>query len=310
MAAPQNSAAPTPSGANSVDATLVALFDLLLIVGFFVCTAVLLTAVFSKRIVRSRQWYIFMGFGSWWAIQHQLLLGHQLTPGPPPHFLCLLQSSFIYAAPPANTFCLLCIFLQLFLLLLEALKNRPGLERMFSPFLIGVPFLAYFGVFLVALANGLGHPEQVARDEHGLTCHLTSSATMYLTAGLVTFACIAMIIIEVFTFTLLWKNYDRVQQLNFTTQGDQISLSIAIRTSIFSLLPILAVGVSIGMIVSRSSSTNSSEPPSAAPDLVMAVLPLSAGVIYGTQRDILAAWMFWKPSLSTLSPEKLPKGGV
>ncbi|KAH8799302.1 hypothetical protein DL96DRAFT_877509 [Flagelloscypha sp. PMI_526] len=107
MAVPPTSLVPATLSGRPEDPTVVIIYDLLIIIGFIVCTAVLLTAVISRRIIRSRPWYIFMGFSSWWAIQHQLLVGNQLTLVPPPHPLCLLQSSFIYAAPPAITFSLI-----------------------------------------------------------------------------------------------------------------------------------------------------------------------------------------------------------
>ncbi|KAH8817908.1 hypothetical protein DL96DRAFT_1623723 [Flagelloscypha sp. PMI_526] len=270
--------------------TLVITFDVLLIVGFVVCTGVLLTACTSKRIVRSRPWYIFMGLGSFWSIQYSLLLGNQLTIGPPPPFLCLIQSSFIYAAPPGNVLALLGLFLQIYLLLVEAVYDKPGLEKMISPFTLGLPFLAYLLIFLIAIANGLQHSDKVVRNEAHFTCHHASGSSPFITSGLVLFASGLIIILEGLILMIFLKKRSKLHALKVSKPTSFVSFSIFIRSAIFSLLPLIAICVSISRIVQRSMDT----PRTPIPDLMMACLPLLAGVIFGSQTDMIAVWMFWK----------------
>ncbi|KAH8799303.1 hypothetical protein DL96DRAFT_877606 [Flagelloscypha sp. PMI_526] len=96
-----------------------------------------------------------------------------------------------------------------------------------------------------------------------------SSNRMYLTASLVLVSSLAMIVIEALTLTMLWKNYDRIEKLDYTKRNDQLSLNIVIRTSIFSLYPIVALGMIVPQIVNRKESNTG--PRSPAPDLIQAL---------------------------------------
>ncbi|KAH8817909.1 hypothetical protein DL96DRAFT_1623726 [Flagelloscypha sp. PMI_526] len=284
-------------------------FDVLLIVGFFPCTAVLLTAAFSKRVVRSPQWFVFMAFGSWWSIQHLLLLGNQLTSRAPPHALCLIQSALIYAAPPATALSLLALFLQILLRLVECLENKSGVESLFSPALVATPIVVYAGVIILALSIGIINPEQVARDPQRVTCYHTGRTTMFVAAGIVTVICGGIMIIEGFILTKLWRNYNHIRTLNVASNAKKISFSIAIRAMIFSILPLLALIVSI---VSMVMSSKDQSPTNPVANTILASLPLAASVAFGTQRDIVDTWAFWKRPSSTLlsDSQKSPNGEV
>ncbi|KAH8817922.1 hypothetical protein DL96DRAFT_1623746 [Flagelloscypha sp. PMI_526] len=298
------------AGADALSTNVVMVFDILLLLGFLVSTASLLTAGLSKRIVRSSQWFIFMGFASFWSIQHLLLVGNQLTPTIPPHAICLVQSSFGYAAPPATAFALLALFLQIFLLLEECLEGTHRMECLYSPTFLWLPFAIYASVFVMALSMGLVQPERVVRDELRITCRLDGGTMLFVEAGLVTFACIVIMVMEGFIIVKIWKNYHRIRLFNSTSREKHFPLSLAIRALIFSLLPILTIIMSI---VSMARSFRDEDPSTPEVNIIIASLPLSAGLLFGTQRDILSTWTFWRrgsPACTFDSMEKLPNGQV
>ncbi|KAH8817914.1 hypothetical protein DL96DRAFT_1623741 [Flagelloscypha sp. PMI_526] len=303
MAAPQDSEAVSPvvnpTSPLDYNPTVITVFDVLLIVGFVACTAVLLTAWLSKTIIRSRPWYILMGLTSFWSIQYLFLLGNQYTDSPPPRAVCLIQSSFVYAAPPANMFALLGIFLQILLLLVEAVHKKPGLEGKFSPFIIGLPFLTYLVIFSLALVNGIQHPENVTRSKDHLTCHHASGPSTFITASLVLIGCALTFIIEAVTFSIFWRHKEMIH-----SKTRLLSFSVAIRSAVFSLAPLISACISVSRIVQISTDA----PRTPTPDLVMAGLPLVAGLIFGSQRDIIAVWMFWRQSPNTFA--EMGKGKV
>ncbi|KAH8817915.1 hypothetical protein DL96DRAFT_1623743 [Flagelloscypha sp. PMI_526] len=260
------------AGADALSTNVVIVFDTLLLLGFLVSMASLLTAGISKRIVRSRQWFIFMGFASWWSIQYLLLFGNQLTSTLPPHAICLIQSGFVYAAPPATAFALLALFLQILLLLEECLEGTHKLECLHSCTFLWLPFATYIGVFVMALSMGLTQPERVVRDDLRATCRLTGGTMLFVEAGLVAFACIVIMIMEGFIIVKIWKNYNRIRLFNSTSTGRHFPFSLAIRALIFSLLPILTIIVSI---VSMTRSFRNENPSTPEVNIILACCKLT-----------------------------------
>ncbi|KAH8799297.1 hypothetical protein DL96DRAFT_1687959 [Flagelloscypha sp. PMI_526] len=275
------------AGANAMTTGVVIACDVLLTSGFFVSTAGLLTAGLSKRVLRSSQWFIFMAFASWWSIQYLLLVGNQLTGDSPPHALCLVQSASVYAAAPGTAFALLALFHQL----------------------IAIPFMIYIGVFVMGITLGILHPAQVVRDELRVSCHMFGTVMEIVEAGAVLLACIGIFILEGLIIVKIWKNLRRIRNFNRTSVTRHFSLSLVIRASAFSLLPIAAIIVSAVSMVRSSKDERTSTP---AVNIFLSSIPLFAGLLFGTQKDIIEIWAVWKTPTTPWfrNKERLPDGKV
>ncbi|KAH8804026.1 hypothetical protein DL96DRAFT_1563301 [Flagelloscypha sp. PMI_526] len=115
----------------------IAVYNTLNIVGFLANFSITLTAYFSRRIHRSRNWYLAMMTWTWWNIPYLLLMlgGHQLdvkTVPVAPRALCTIQAALIYSGPPTVAFANLGVIGHIASLLIETLYEKTGLSNKVS----------------------------------------------------------------------------------------------------------------------------------------------------------------------------------
>ncbi|KAJ7650201.1 hypothetical protein FB45DRAFT_887245 [Roridomyces roridus] len=271
---------------------LLAIFNFFQIFGFLSLGIVVLTAWLSPTIHRTPAWYSFMATWMWFCVSYFLIAGQQV--GPEPEFgVCVVQASLVYAGPPLTSCASLALLLQLYFTVSAVLKNQ-RINRVWSIMLLIFPYTIHLLFFLETLALGLSHQGEIARDLSGMFCHLTNSLQAKITAIVVILAMVAMLVYEGLTAIVLYRNWAAFQRLRVRSNSD-ISLPLIVRVTLFSFLPMVAMGV----------STLSLFPDNPGPvfegqiNLVVAFLPAAAAVIFGTQRDILNAWMFWKSTSSS-----------
>jgi len=253
----------------------------------------MLTAWVSSRVHRTTAWYSFMGSWMFFCLSYFLIAGQQV--GAEPDFgVCITQASLIYAAPPLTSCVSLAFLLQLYSTVSAVLKNR-RMSRTRSMMLHMFPFAVHCLFFFETLAIGLSNRQEIARNVSGMFCHLNNSFQVKITAAVVILAMIAMLVYECLTVVLLYRNWTAFQRLRIRS-NNAISLPLMVRVSIFSFLPMIA------MVISSLSFLPSTPIFEAQTNLVVAFLPAAAAVIFGTQRDILNAWMFWRATL--VSPEQ------
>ncbi|KAH8800570.1 hypothetical protein DL96DRAFT_1823921 [Flagelloscypha sp. PMI_526] len=75
------------------------------------------------------------------------------------------------------------------------------------------------------------------------------------------------------------------------TNSSPIPISLFVRVACFSM------GTIVASILSGTSIVTGTAYHNPAVVLVTAGAPLLAAVVFGTQRDILSVWMFWKRSV-------------
>lgn len=80
---------------KSLDPKLVSIHNSLQIVGFFLLSLVLGTALHSKRVTRSANWYLFISLWMVWCVVYFLLVGQQL--GPMMAGICMTQGVLVNA---------------------------------------------------------------------------------------------------------------------------------------------------------------------------------------------------------------------
>ncbi|KAJ7158708.1 hypothetical protein C8R46DRAFT_1224641 [Mycena filopes] len=277
--------------------TLLALFNFLQIFGFLSLAIIVLTAWLSPTVHRTSAWYSFMLSWMFFCLSYFLIVGQQV--GPEPSFeICVTQAALIYAAPVLTSCISLAFLLQLYSTVSSVLRSGP-MSRIRTLLAQTFPFATYLVVFLETLILGLSNRSEVARDISGMFCHLTNSLQKKVTATVVILAMLAMLVYEGLTVSLLYRNWTAFKRLRVRS-NDAVLLPLMIRISVFSFLPMVA------MVVSSLSYLSSSPIGDGQTNLIVAFLPAAAAVIFGTQRDILNSWMFWKKK-TPLAPEHTKK---
>jgi hypothetical protein len=259
-------------------------FNTLQIVGLVSITALTLIVRFSSSIKRALTWYIFMIGWIVWCISYFLLAGQQ-TGDCPAFGFCLFQAALVYAGPPANACACLAILLQLYFSM-DSAPNKIPSHPWKVKLLFAAPPVVFALVFIEILVYGLLHPDQVQRDTTGMFCGISNGLPTRISAALVAIFSLVMLFYEVRTFTALYRNWSLFRRLQITKESTGVSVALIVRVSIFSFLPILALGISVASAVLTTSSTMA--------HLVTASLPSAAVIIFGTQQDILSALRFWK----------------
>ncbi|KAH8833268.1 hypothetical protein DL96DRAFT_1677449 [Flagelloscypha sp. PMI_526] len=276
---------------TTLNPTIIAGYNILQCLGFLATSCITLTAYFSRRIQRSRNWYLAMAMWTWWNIPYSLLMlsGHQLDVKKvpvPPRALCTIQAAFIYASPSSAAFANVGIIGHISSLLFETLYEKAGLSRKVSRSLFYLPLICYATIFFISLSVGIDNLSKVDRSASGAYCHIDVPVPFRVSAGACLIAAGLNLLLEVFTFALLWKHRAWVKRMR--TSSSPVPISLFIRAVCFS------IGSIIGSIISgRTISSNGTfENPVVV--LITAAIPLLAAVTFGTQRDILRVWMFWK----------------
>ncbi|EEB95997.1 hypothetical protein MPER_04944 [Moniliophthora perniciosa FA553] len=95
-----------------------------------------------------------------------------------------------------------------------------------------------------------------------------------VSALLVGVTSIAMLVLEAVVFTTLFKHWAAFKRIR-ATPGSIISVTMIVRISIFAFLPMLALGLSVQSVVSKSNPSSNSQA-----NVAVAVLPTAAALIF------------------------------
>ncbi|KAH8833285.1 hypothetical protein DL96DRAFT_1585616 [Flagelloscypha sp. PMI_526] len=269
----------------------IASYNILQIAGFLAISCVTLTACFSRRIQRSPNWYMAMFMWMWWCIPYSFLMfsGHQLDVKQvpvPPRALCTIQAAFVYASPSALTVADFGILAQISSLVFETLYQKPGLSKQISRPLLYVPLVFYVTIFFISLSVGIDNPSKVNRSSTGAYCNIDHPLPSTVSSVASLIATVMILLLELFTFILLWKHRAWVKRMK--TSSTPMPISLFIRVTCFSMGPIT------GSIFSAFSIGSNEAYQSPTVVLLTAAAPLLVAFVFGTQQDILSVWAFWK----------------
>ncbi|KAJ3847173.1 hypothetical protein EV368DRAFT_88041 [Lentinula lateritia] len=289
-----------PSGdSKSLNLSFIWIFNGLQIFGFFAVAGLTLTAFFSSRIKRGVTWYSFMIGWILWCISHFALIGQQ-TGSCPAFGFCLFQAALVYAGPPANACATLAILLQVW--------QSPAEEHHFCGAagaadvpqqLVAAPPVTYVLVFVVTIVYGSFNSADVQRSTTGMFCNLDGGIPTRISAVLVAIFCVTMLIYELRTFNILYKNWFALRQLQSNKQNN-VPVTMIVRISIFSFMPIVALGLSVLAVL----PTKDSHKENVLANLITASLSGAAALIFGTQRDLLRAMIFCRRCKCKSAPKK------
>ncbi|KAM5539218.1 hypothetical protein V8D89_007091 [Ganoderma adspersum] len=268
------------------DHTEVRIFVAFQAIGAIGLLAVLLTVIFAPRVYRHFTWLNFCITWLIYCISYLLLAfsGAQTSPEPPSYGLCLTQASLIYAAPILVAMSTFALVLQLWFTLSKALAPPQAKQRdcLRNGFLLIAPYVAWLTIVIAILSIGTMHPNVVERAGHFVYCTISTGKPGTIIAAIVVTILLIMIGFDLYIGWMLYKNW---RALHKSDHPFQIPLSLLLRVAVFSFVCVIGIGCAFVFLAGVSYY---------AGNIIIALMPLIAFLVFGTQRDILRVWMFWR----------------
>jgi len=260
---------------------LVAFLCLQVLGGHLGMLMILSTIFLSRTIVRHP---VFVNFCVTWmlySLSYSLLLYTGQILNPSPNFaLCVTQSAMIYGAPVMSSMSVLVFVLHLHLVIKDDVeKTVSSWKRLRLITMLAAPYAVYLLVFTIALFAGNARPERVHRSS--LYCTLDVPSITMLAAGISAAGILIALVIETLSAIAIYRHWR-----TFRNYKIGISVSTLIRSVIVLLISVVALATCLAFVANTTS---------AVPNFILACLPLSAFLVFGTQMDFLHAWFFcWR----------------
>ncbi|KAF8217482.1 hypothetical protein K438DRAFT_2006614 [Mycena galopus ATCC 62051] len=265
----------------------IVIFNLFAFLGLFWLSAVLITAATSRTIHRSKTWFAHLGAWAAYSLSYVLIVGRQTGP-PPSHTVCLLQASLIYACPVLAGIGGLCFLIEIYLGISTVLfqkKIHPGWSTLLAIF----PYLFAACVFIRVLLM-VRDESTVQRHPTNFYCHIAGANNAFESAIIVLVSGILLLSLEGGIIVMLCVNWRDFR--NLSRSDPRYGLSVFIRLGLFTLLYCFGAGLDAFTIYAGNMSF-------ASWSVLLPIASIFAALAFGTQKDILQAWMFWrKPSFA------------
>lgn len=133
---------------------------------------------------------------------------------------------------------------------------------------------------MASLALGLSDPGTVGRNTANTYCNLKNRTPSKVSSIIVASLMVPTIIIEICVCVILRRDW----------QVQKYSPSSALRVVGFSTFGALAIVIGIAFAANKHYDH------SPGFNVILAMMPAVAVLIFGVQRDIFSAWMFWRKS--------------
>ncbi|KAJ3992421.1 hypothetical protein F5050DRAFT_925342 [Lentinula boryana] len=258
-------------------------FNALQLLGLIGSVISLVTALFSS-VPRQPTWYNF--FISWivFCISYLLLFfaGHAYG-GEPEFYLCIAQSSLTYAASPFAS-CSLALVIQLYLNIQATLNGKfiRGKRYMHMMLLI-TPYIIFISLMIESLAVTFTTNVEFSSISY---CSLENHVPGRITAALVIILIVPMLVLNLLIYLSFRKHRSFLQEGNYT--------SMFVRVSAFTICGLISVIVGLLFFLKAFIGGDNSNQGLVELDLILAMVPVSAVTIFGTHKDLLNVWLFWR----------------
>lgn len=247
-------------------------------IGGVLLMAVILTVILSRTLVRTGTWLNMLVCWVISVLSYTLLSFAGRQTGPQPELgLCMFQATLTYGAPALCAFSALSLTIQVWFDISPPTKSFWYLHR--TIILICIPYLVYIVTMIEALLMALYNREVVVR---GAYCVVKNGIPGLITAILVVLAAFIGIVFQV----LIGRTIMRARRVAHRTGSAGPSLSILIRMSIASLIILSTIVLSVEFARTDDFSQIS--------NAAIGAMPVVTFLIFGTNRDIFAVWVFWK----------------
>ncbi|KAG7085813.1 hypothetical protein E1B28_003351 [Marasmius oreades] len=289
-------------------------FNALQLIGFTLNLTIILTVALNhKRVRRTTVWYLFMSSWVLWCIAYGLLfiLGYQGSQLPPPG-LCLFQSALVYALPPFGALLTFGILAQLYCAMHISLHQRRP-HKYVNVFITAIPFIVFSAVFievivvilfrvrvsmkqlitLLVTQLGVGDMDSVARNAPQMYCNLKNKTPAKLSALAVGLTSCAMLVLESLVLVTLFRHWDAFVRIR-EVPGNVLSGTMALRVTVFSFMPMIALLLSVVSVLSTDFSTSA-----------ISNVAVAFSLVFGTQKDVISSLIFWRADDKKLENERV-----
>ncbi|KAK0467159.1 uncharacterized protein EV420DRAFT_1700105 [Desarmillaria tabescens] len=254
---------------------------------------VVLTAVLSRHVQRHFTWLNFCVSWIISCISYTLLVftGNG-SKHAPPFELCVVQAALIYGAPVLTGGTTFSLAFYMYTHVKSTLDNASlggesfwvslvadfflfiALGSLNNSKLVLGPYLIWLGFFIGVLVSGIRQPSLVRKASN--YCDFTSRIPSKASALVVALAVMGVITVSIRVTVRLYRNRRRLGH-------DTLYVTTAIRVMLFALICFLAFVVSAVYIITWS--------PGPEFDIILALVPNFGVIIFGSQADILRAWI-------------------
>jgi len=268
------------------------LFNALYGIGLVLLALVILPPIFSRTVRRTGLWFAFIASWMLYCFAFLLLVGHQVGPQPA-FWLCLFQAAMIHAVPAFATLTGVCFIVDIyFTLRITVVGNSAWIPRRRAPFLLAVPIVVFLSVFFLSIGIGLTDRTTVGREENNMFCHINTGLPTIVSSILSGWSIVIALVIEISAAIMLYRNWHRTpfhkaKNADASPLDPQLTQGMLIRISLFSVLTLLGLSLSAMMLFHMRESD-------VKWNILLPILPTLAAILFGSQRDILMGWCFWR----------------
>ncbi|KAF8962439.1 hypothetical protein BDZ97DRAFT_1112705 [Flammula alnicola] len=264
--------------------TIIVTCNILEILGLVILIAILCTAWFSARVPRTSTWFLLVFSTILCNISSIMLLGQQT--GPEPNMsICLVQAAMAYSTAVFNAFSGTAFVLQVYLSMTLVHNYYTLFSRRIVLMLNVLSTLMLCGSLTIILVYAVRNPSFVVRDPSGIRCHITSPLVRIMSIGISIGAAAVGLILQVVIGIKLHRAGNSFDSLPIQSK---IPRAVIIRVFIFSAISFILI------VLGLVSYSPMYEEGSGISDITLASTPLVGGIVFGTQKDILRVWMFWR----------------
>ncbi|KIY69179.1 hypothetical protein CYLTODRAFT_452896 [Cylindrobasidium torrendii FP15055 ss-10] len=258
--------------------------------GHIALPILILTAVFAKS-VHAHPTLVNLWF-SWvvYSVASSFMLygaGHTSDE----RALCQASQTLIHSTGPMTTTAGLMVVYQIWHTIEEPsqMKRLPFRSKwsLGTKVSLAIPYIVLVAFSLTYSLYGTKNPANVILSQTGLYCSLDNSSLFmkYGATSYCAFMLASILVIEaaiLVRFGRMWSQISRI----FPLASRNTSFFLIFRVAVFTLYSVVAFSVAALLAPQHD--------PSGWPYLVQASVPLAAAVVFGTQSDILNAWLFWR----------------
>jgi len=282
--------------ASRINILPIVIFDTVAITATISLALTLAPAVFCSNVHRSKAWFSMITTMTIFPLLYLLNIGSQFhAEESPPIGLCILQAGFVYAGPPACTTAVLC-FITDMTLGLRAMLFKKKRNEFFTSTLIVMPSIIFACIFFeaIALVNG---KRGVHFDFPHMFCESDDKGPQVKISAILTLICLALTIcMEVWTIVLLYRNWAAVR--SFRRTRTDIQLGVMIRFGVFTL--VAGFAAVLGAVALPNNLQGG-----AVWNIFIVTVPLLAALAFGTRRDIMSVYAFWRKDRFQAGPSEV-----
>ncbi|KAF8210247.1 hypothetical protein K438DRAFT_1809295 [Mycena galopus ATCC 62051] len=267
-----------------VDPVPIVVFDAVALAATTSLGLILAPPILSSKMHRSKLWLSMITTLMIFPLLYLLNVGSQFHTGvAPPIGLCILQTGFIYAGPPAATASVMCFMTDMTLGLRAMLFNKIR-SKFFMSLLLVLPSILFACVFFEAIAL-VNANRGVHFDSAHMFCESDDNGPQgKISAGLTVISLFLTICMEVWTGVMLYRNWSAVR--SFRRSSTDLQLGVMIRLGVFTL--IAGFAAVLGAVALPNNVHGG-----AIWNIFLVTVPLLAALAFGTRRDIMSAYAFW-----------------